>query len=592
MMRFFRFWQRHVRDFIPLGAGLSILMAMLVIIARAYLAPGYQIGHDRAVPYMRVVAIQDAVNDGQFPPRWFPEFDGGYGSPYPSFYGMLFYQAAALLDACCVSLGQSVELAAFLTMAGSGLGMFFLARHLWGTPSGLLCAGLYVYAPYHLVDAFVRGAYSELAAFVWFPLIVLFVIRWMESTNLFWLLAGSCSLAGLVLTHNIMPLIFIPTVPILGAALLGRETNGPGRRRILSGWVMMAALGSLLSAFFWVPIVADRQLIRTDYFLQVQYQDEFVGLGQLLTTSIEHRLTPELGIPLVIAASCGALAASISNRAGQKKRLIASSGLLSLGFIFMMNHRSEFLWSNVSLLPFIQLPWRLLAPTAFFLSLMAGPVPAAFSSKWRQWGLAIAFPVLALQLHEPLVDMPQRIDAQDIERIETCQEVWGTQDYRPRWSDATFWRSTKAPEPSEEIPVLAPCVGTVRVLPEDSGRILASSSDGSTLTVRYQAIVPAQLEFPQYYYPSWIVRIDGESSETAPASGTGLLQVRIPAGKHEVSATMRYTGAQIAGLIFSGIGCTLAIVASAKVVFDRISSVRGPGKAAPSAERDERSVSA
>ena len=134
--------------------------------------------------------IRDAFGEGQFPPRWFSEFDGGYGSPYPSFYGMLFYQVAALLDSCCVTLGQSVELTAFLTMAVSGLAMFVLARRLWGTPSGLLSAGLYVYAPYHLVDAFVRGAYSELAAFVWFPLIVLFMVLWAEARHPIWILPG------------------------------------------------------------------------------------------------------------------------------------------------------------------------------------------------------------------------------------------------------------------------------------------------------------------------------------------------------------------------------------------------------------------
>ena len=110
---------------------------------------------------------------------------------------------------------------------------------------------------------------------------------------------------------------------------------------------MMAALGALLSAFFWIPIAVDRQWIRTEYFLQVDYRDEFVGLAQLLTTTIEHNLTPELGIPLVIAASCGLLAVGLSDRTRRTRRLITVAGLLSLSYIFMMNHRSGFLWSNI-----------------------------------------------------------------------------------------------------------------------------------------------------------------------------------------------------------------------------------------------------
>jgi hypothetical protein len=494
---------------------------------------------------------------------------------------MLFYQVASLLNTCCVSLGQSVELAAFLTMAGSGLGMFFLARHLWGTPSGLLSAGLYTYAPYHLIDAFVRGAYSELAAFVWFPLIVLFMILWLESKNPFWIFAGSLSLAGLVLTHNIMPLIFIPTLPILGAALLSRQPSGSGRRRVSSGWMTMAALGALLSAFFWVPILADRKWIRTEYFLQVNYRDEFVGLAQLLTTSIEHMLTPELGVPLVVAASCGLLAAGLSVRSGQMKRLVAVAGLLSLSYVFMMNYRSDLLWSNLPLLPFVQLPWRLLAPTTFFLSLMSGAVPAAINSKWWQWGLAIAFPVLALQLHEPLIDIPQRIDAEDLGRIQICQEVWGTQDYRPRWSAAAFWRSTKSPEALDDVPVLAPCRGSIRILPPDTGRLLGSSIDGTRLSAQYESTAPAQMELPQFYYPSWVVRVDGEPAAASPAPQTGLLRVNIPAGRHEVSARVGLSGAQIAGLVSSGIGCVLAIVAAVRLVIGRSRGQNGAAELPP-----------
>jgi hypothetical protein len=570
MLKWFSLRQLRPAHSLLVGVALLILSVMLVPIGRAYTAPGYQIAHDRAVPFMRVIAIKDAFGEGQFPPHWFSEFDGGYGSPYPSFYGMLFYQVAALLDSCCVSLGQSVELTAFLTMAVSGLAMFVLARRLWGTPSGLVSAGLYVYAPYHLVDAFVRGAYSELTAFVWFPLIVLFMLLWLEARHPIWILAGSISLAGLVLTHNIMPLVFLPSLPILGFAMLGHDTSKAGQRKTLAGWVMMAALGALLSAFFWIPIVADRQWIRTEYFVQFDYRDDFVGISQLLTTALQYSLTRELGIPLVIGASCGLLGVSLSERTRRTRRLITVVGLVSLGYIFMMNHRSDFLWSNIPLLPFVQWPWRFLAPITFFLSLTAGAVPAAITSRWWQWGLAIAFPLLAIQLHEPLIDMPQRIASDELEQIRICPEVWGTQDYRPRWSATAFWRSPQPPDPSEEVPVLAPCAGGIVMLPGDAGRLLETSIEGSTLTARYQAVDLAQLEFPQFYYPSWVVRVDGEPADAFPAPHTGLLRVEVPAGEHEVVASVGITGAQIIGLVLTGGGLALILAAAVMILSGRL----------------------
>src|SRR4030065_1410888 len=106
MMKWLSPRQHRLTQAIPVGVALLILSVMLAPIGRAYLAQGYQFAHDRAVPYMRVIAIEDAFKEGQFPPHWFSEFDGGYGSPYPSFYGMSFYYVAAPLDACRVYLGQ------------------------------------------------------------------------------------------------------------------------------------------------------------------------------------------------------------------------------------------------------------------------------------------------------------------------------------------------------------------------------------------------------------------------------------------------------------------------------------------------------
>lgn len=574
--------RNRLADSNSLFVALLIFFGMMVPIGRAYLAPGYQLGHDRAVPYMRVMAIEDAVTEGQLPPRWFPEFDGGNGSPYPSFYGMLFYDLAALADTCCVSLGQSVELTAFLTIAVSGLGMFFLARHLWGVSSGLLSAGLYVYAPYHLVDAFVRGAYSELTAFVWFPLILLFMILWWQTENKLWILLGSLSLAALVLTHNIMPMIFLPCLPILGLAMLGADLLK--RRRTLVGWVIMALLGAALSSFFWIPILVETHWIQTEYFLQVDYRDEFVGIAQLLTTSLKYGLTSELGIPLVVSASCGLLAAVLSDQTAGTKRLLTFAALLSLGYILIMNYRSEFLWTKIRLLQLVQLPWRFLAPTTFFLSLMAGAFPAAIPSKWWRLGLAIAIPTLALQLHEPLIQIQKSITAEELEGIRVCQEVWGTQDYRPKWSSAAFWRSTKPPESFEDTPVLPPCANQVTMVPSGAGNILAFTIRGSTVTLKYEANEPVQLELPQFYYPSWVVRIDGAPVDTFPAPYTGLLLVQAPSGHHEVIAYVSSTGAQTIGLIVTGIGVLLALGVTAKILFDRKTSARAQTRITNSGE--------
>ena len=104
------------------------------------------------------------------------------------------------------------------------------------------------------------------------------------------------------------------------------------------------------------------------------------------------------------------------------------------------------------------------------------------------------------------------------------------------------------------------------MVPGDAGRLLETSTEGSTLAARYQAVDLAQLEFPQFYYPSWVVRVDGEPVDAFPAPHTGLLRVQVPAGQHEVVARVGHTGAQTTGLVLSGIGLAFVLAAAAKIL--------------------------
>jgi uncharacterized membrane protein len=215
---------------------LLLLALSLIPIALPYVQPGYQLAHDRETPFMRVWAIKEALAAGQLPPRWFPAADGGYGSPYPSFYGMLFYDAAAALSVLGAPIGAAVELTAFLTVAVSALGMYLLVSRLWGKSSGLLAGVFYAYAPFHLVDAFVRGAYSELTSFVWFPYILLTLHLWLSQGRRRWIVLGALSIAALVVTHNLTSMMFVPAALIfplfvLPAVNLSKEE----RRRRLAG---------------------------------------------------------------------------------------------------------------------------------------------------------------------------------------------------------------------------------------------------------------------------------------------------------------------------------------------------------------------
>ena len=69
----------------------------------------------------------------------------------------------------------------------------------------LLSAGLYVLAPYHLTDLYIRNALGEFASFVFIPLVFLGLYNLFNTTeNNYYLGVGAI---GLILTHNLSAII-------------------------------------------------------------------------------------------------------------------------------------------------------------------------------------------------------------------------------------------------------------------------------------------------------------------------------------------------------------------------------------------------
>ncbi len=518
-----------------------VLALALVPLLVPYLQPGYQVAHDREVPYMRVMALRAALAEGQVPPRWFPDFDGGYGSPYPSFYGMLFYYPAAGLNALGVPVGAAVEITAFLTLACAAAAMFVLVRGLWGTRGGLLAAVLYSYAPYHLVNAFVRGAYSELTAFVWFPLILHALYRWVATAARRWLLVGALAIAGLLLTHNLMPMAFLPVAmlfPLLELRAWGAAARD--RRLRLGGLVACGALGLLLTAFFWLPIVCERTFVRLDYFMYYDYRAWFTSLRGLLTVAQQHGLTTEAGVLLLGAAGLAAPLALWPFRArlGGYRPTLCGALVVGLGYLFMTIAASAPLWARVPPLAFMQFPWRLLAPATFFLCVAAGALPRLLGRPAVSWALVAALALGAFALYRPLIQIPVRSDLASLDRAAVRAEVWGTQDYRPASSATVFWR---APVPPSDANVLLPAQSEAPQVESGAVTALESARQGSAWRIAYTAPAGAALTVPQFYYPGWRAEVDGAPLAVEPAGTTGLIRLALPAGSHRVRLSFSET---------------------------------------------------
>ncbi len=375
-----------------LRAAWPVLLIVLLILPA--LQPLWQAGlqqtDDGAHHVFRLFSLDRALRAGHIGARWQAEEGFGYGFPVLNFYAPLSYYIGLLFHRLGAGFVTSFEWTLAAGLVLSAVAMYFFARELLGRWGGALAAVAYAWAPYHLADAWMRGALAEHLAFIWLPLLLLALLQVSRAAGrseprATWgpVLWGGAAVAGLVLTHNLTVLL---AVPVLAAWVLlltfAGVSDGAARWRFLRGTVLMGLLALVLSAAFWLPAVTEARYVRAGHI-----PEEFAAWSSaleqpryLLGGSWDHHyVTPERGIEHRLGLAQGALA-GLGLLVGlvQRRRLsrVAASALpvlagLTLFALFMQSALSAAIWRIPGLL-LLQFPWRWQTLAALSTALLTG----------------------------------------------------------------------------------------------------------------------------------------------------------------------------------------------------------------------------
>ena len=109
-----------------------------------------------------------------------------------------------------LGLTAAVKMAWALWFIVGATGIYRLARRWWGSAAALVAALAYTYAPYHLVDIYVRAAVAEFAALAIAPWVLLSFVSVWETPTAVHAARAALALGALLLTHTMAPAIFGP----------------------------------------------------------------------------------------------------------------------------------------------------------------------------------------------------------------------------------------------------------------------------------------------------------------------------------------------------------------------------------------------
>jgi hypothetical protein len=566
------------------GANLASLgllaLACIAASANLWLGPGIiqtHAGGDSPFLLQRTYELAANLRAGIFPARWMPDAAFGLGYPFFSFYAALPYYLAALLNLGGFDLLSAIKLTQTLGMLAAAGAMWLYARTLLPKPGALLATLAYTLAPYHLANLYVRGdSLQEFFAFAWYPLILWSVDRLIlrKAGHRLWdMLVLALALAGLTLTHNVSIVIFAPLTALYALVRLAQYAHAHSPAAILRpvAWLAGAvALALALSAWFWLPALAEAQGLQLGYQTTgyLDYNNHFraanlVQFNAVFDYSVDGALNVfAIALPQALLSILGGLVWLSRRQHRLNGALIFGLGLVTT---LMITPLSKPVWDALPWLPLVQFPWRFLSAQALFGALLAGglmhwhakPLQANNAAaethhrtaRWlRGAGFGLACIMLALSL-PGLPNLRLNIRAEDVTPQSLQQYEWFSSNI------GTTIRAEYLPLSAQPRPMIGPdLLQQPRRAIAVTGDVISSTLEQLSPTrQRWHISVGspvATLTLPLLYWPAWhATLLDASGARLgdlalSPYVGSGWAMLSLPQGEHWVELALDGTPLQ------------------------------------------------
>jgi hypothetical protein len=555
---------------------LGVLFALVVMTAIATL-PFFVIGedqkvgccggempvtHDSWMHLNQMRAFYRGLESGRLYPRWDDETHGGYGAPSLAFYPAGAYYVTSLFYFLTRDWSKVWVGFYWLASFASAAAIYCYARRAMSRSASLIAAAVYVFAPYHLINQYQRGAMSEFLSFIWTPLVLLFAEKLLADSSRRELLlsfAGlSASFGAFLWSHPPTAyqflLVFGPCF-VVWAIWMKRR-----RGLLIIGGAL--AFGLMIAAAYFLPALAEQNLVNYDdvertwpYHASYVYdfaQKVYDHAGDSFFSRLDRIWAFNA---LAISGSAGVLACLFSAkrawRNGEGKDacaprmwLWACAGLIAC---FLMTKYSAPIGRLIPKIETGVYSWRMMALTSFAAAALAGACFEIWSKRGGSQSVsegAYSASAPSLKVWLPtLASLAVLIAALAASAWYVALPMWRAQSFEPNpehYNYATLPRGA---------PREAPPMDRAR-LASGNGRVTVEYWAPELRRLRVGMEKPDQLQFRTSNFAGWTATVDGGLAEIGEGAVKNIV-IDLPEGEHAVTLELRSTTVRRAGNVIT-----------------------------------------
>jgi hypothetical protein len=571
--------EHHLSPFVFRLPSSVFLLAFCAFALAPLTAPGYFVhAHDARHSVYFLQMFDQSFRDGAWYPRWAADMVFGYGYPLWVILAPIPFFAGEAFHLIGLDFVGAVKLVDGLAVLFSALTMYLFVSRVLGKHAGLVAAMAYVYAPYHLVDLYVRAAQAELVSFVFPPLVFWAFYQLAVTHRPRYMAFAALAYAGLILSHISMAALFTPIIGLYLVFLFFtiRPTTNDGqpnasvvghrssiRFAFYAGASITLALG--LAAIFLLPILFEQRYLTTDPLIGgfFNYRKHFLNANQLFSPFWGYGYAGENGtdqfslqlglIPVLLAfVALGA----IRNTRGTMRTQIGWFAFIVILIVFLMLPVSASLWEPfATIVAFAQFPWRLLIISAFALAFLSGAAIYALPADSRDRASILALTLLIVIASFPYT-LPQHTDA--VFNHRTLMEF---QVQERELLGDTVWMQGERPQTSPLVEQYLNGEKLQKAIALDADAHLETVRyGGQSVEVRVEASALTRVMVYTRYFPGWVATIEGKPIEIDPNNEQGLIVVNVPAGTHTLHLRFADTAVRQIGALVSLVSLAIALI--------------------------------
>ena len=422
-----RFW-RNVLIFLSLFVYLIIFPPFFKNLALG--------GHDAGAHLTYLRLMTDALSQGQFPVRWIEWVVPGQNQPLFSYYQPLLYYLGQIPHFLGFDILNSLYLTVLFLWLFSGLIIFLFVRNITkNILAGLTASSLYVFAPYHILDVFVRSAYPESIALAFAPGMFWAAERLITTEKRIYLSLLAIFTAATFVSHPPTLLMFGVPLFFYICFLFYEKFKSEFKLKLLIKTAVFIflgfALGGGLSAFFALPALLQQDLTKASSLNAgyLDFHNHFVCLTQLIWsdwaygTSVigcSDQISFQIGIVnwITIISIIAVLAFYFYKKTyhSANKQAVFWLAMAIFGMYMTLSVSQPF-WEGIPYASFLQFPWRFLSIVMFSAAILSGMLFMYLRKETYKIALFIIFiivtPLLSYRYLQPAAYLPKDYFAQD-----------------------------------------------------------------------------------------------------------------------------------------------------------------------------------